>query len=499
MAASERTNLRFFVRTIFYVVLGWFALFFNPFGISDRTDQATQDAVYRVLGPTYDTAARDDLLVVLLDDNAIRDLHEWGVFDANEWPLRYRDHAYLLSRVLGLEPRALFVDVYFKQERSTDDSFPLMESRLRRAVDAKDVPLFFAEGYAGEVRSSLQVRLNQLGPDPRGGGLVVNGWEGYGRAYPLNDNGYLTAAYRLYEVACLGDSPLRGCLGPALHREDLEPGQALSVNWGSRPPRALFPEYQSGTCDHEGQSVGMALWHLVTGLLQGLAPESWIQTAARQECPFHAVVFANHLVSLLRSPDPADRARLERLFYDKVVLYGVSLEGLHDRVRSPVHGQIPGVFLHAMTLDNLMLRGERYIKATDDMADRLAMGFWVLLAIGFAGAHRLIDTRKADLESCAREQRIAGGSGGAGALCRRVVAVILEHPKLTVFLSGAGLVVAASVGFFVLMDYEPINSIGFLGVLGVLSVVRDSELERRVLGWLQRTVGGKAGDAVGEL
>jgi hypothetical protein len=34
VAASKGTNLRFFVRTIFYVVFGWFALFFNPFGIS---------------------------------------------------------------------------------------------------------------------------------------------------------------------------------------------------------------------------------------------------------------------------------------------------------------------------------------------------------------------------------------------------------------------------------------------------------------------------------
>jgi CHASE2 domain-containing sensor protein len=41
------------------------------------------------------------------------------------------------------------------------------------------------------------------------------------------------------------------------------------------------------------------------------------------------------------------------------VLIGADILGSGDRIESPVHGQVPGVYLHAMALDNLLTFGGR--------------------------------------------------------------------------------------------------------------------------------------------
>ena len=61
---------RFVVRIVMYSLLGWFFLEFNPFGIGDKTDQATQDALYKIAAPYYLSDAQQDIVVVLINQHS---------------------------------------------------------------------------------------------------------------------------------------------------------------------------------------------------------------------------------------------------------------------------------------------------------------------------------------------------------------------------------------------------------------------------------------------
>ena len=74
----------------------------------------------------------------------------------------------------------------------------------------------------------------------------------------------------------------------------------------------------------------------------------------RQTCPYNQWIPGE---AVFAAVSQEQKATLRRLFEGRVVMIGADIKGAPDLVQSPVHGQIPGVFLHAMALDNLLERG----------------------------------------------------------------------------------------------------------------------------------------------
>ncbi|HEB98509.1 MAG TPA: CHASE2 domain-containing protein [Thiotrichales bacterium] len=469
-------------RVVLYVLVGWFVLRFNPFGISDKSDLASQDAIYRLLAPGYHSPARDAIVVVLLDEAAIQDLYEWQVFHANEWPVRYRDHAYLLGRILGLGPRALFVDVFFRRQRSTDDSFPLLLRVLERGQERQGVRVLLAGNFAGDPLTPDQEALERVAD------LSLNGWSGFGKAYPLRIGDEFTTAYELYRRVCLEGSPLAACTGAPLQDSHLEDGAALSVYWGSHSPGPLFPEFAHASCEPFEGTAWEVVRQAVHGFGQGLLGHLDAEEA-RVKCPYHRVIFGNELVAVIKRGTPEQKEALRKAIAGKVVLYGLSLDGLHDVVESPVHGQLPGVFLHAMALDNLMALGKEYIKASDDFIGRVNLAIWAVLAIFFAVGTRWLETRMVPVSGKGGVDEDVGGEKGAGQPGAGKVRAAFRHPEAIMFALGTLVVVAVSVFMFSVMDYEPLNSIGFISLLGAISLLRDSKLESHFVERLPRLLG----------
>ncbi|MDU1661953.1 MAG: ATP-binding protein, partial [Stenotrophomonas maltophilia] len=62
----------------------------------------------------------------------------------------------------------------------------------------------------------------------------------------------------------------------------------------------------------------------------------------------------------LEVSSPEDQALVAGLLRDRLVMVGASITSTGDLVQSPVHGLIPGVYLHAMALDNLINKGMDY-------------------------------------------------------------------------------------------------------------------------------------------
>lgn len=451
-----RSWSKLLLRILLYSLLGLFFLSFNPFGIGDQTDQASQNALYKVLAPYYRSRAREDIVVVLINQASITELFDFGALEANEWPLRYSDHSSLLSRILPYQPRAVFVDIYFKHERSTDPSLGRFIRRLQRQSERHGVPLLFAAGYHDETRSSMQDKLGELGD------LVLSGWEGYGTTYPLLDGGQETAAYRLYRYACLNEDSLPGCARP-LAKKVME-GDAVSVLWGSTPAAPVFPEFSSEACAPFASSALEVGRQVLYGLVEGLVNYEGSGGPTDARCAYHPVISLDEVVHVGKAGSEDQQQRLEKLFRGKIVLYGLSLEGVRDEVESPVHGQLPGVFFHAMALDNLMYHGEGYIKAADEKVHRISQWLWLTLVAIFSGLLMYFEGRGLSFHS--EKVRYAG---------RHQISmfVMLVVPTL--------LIAFISLVMFVGLRYEPLNSLGFIAMIAVSSALIRSEFAERLM------------------
>ncbi len=450
MRLEKNPYAKLVVRIIAYSLLGWFFLTFNPFGIGDKTDQATQDALYKIAAPYYRSVAQQDIVIVLINQSSVDELYAREAIQANEWPIRYRDHAYLLSRILKYQPRSVFIDIYFKKERSTDDSFAQFMRLTDRMSKKYRSPLLFAGGYHDEQYTAIQRKLDEVGE------LVVSGWQDYDQAYPLNDEGRLSAAYRLYQLACQDDSPLESCTQPFIDNAEVESGDAVSVRWGSRPGQVVFPEFSRSVCADRSGSILEVGRQLLLGFVEDLVSYDGLDEPVNAQCAYHPVIYADELVYIDKSGDVTQKQRLSAALKDKIVMYGLSLEGLHDNIESPVHGLLPGAFFHAMTLDNLMHFGAEYVQASDDRIERINQYIWIFMTLVFSCVLFYYERRGVSF-SDSDEQ--SGENGQPECYIS----------ALRLFWVAALIIIILSILMFLLLRYEPLNSIGFMVLIGVSS------------------------------
>ncbi|RLA20474.1 MAG: hypothetical protein DRQ61_09910 [Gammaproteobacteria bacterium] len=455
--------IRFAFRLIIFSIIGVYVLFINPFGISDKTDEATQNAFYRIISPNYEISARENIVVVLIDSFVIENLHNYSIIGANEWPLLYSDHAYLLSHISRYSPRAIFVDIYFKKERSTDGSFPDFIRKLERLKSKYSTQFLFAGGTDKESFSEMQNSLDSHF------GLTVNGWAGHGHDYLLKGDisGKPTVALALYERACLSGKPLSGCDKDFLDSTSVHAGDTLSVRWGSTPapdplPEFVSPEYvcSSGSRGSMGMMLVEMGWRFAQGLFKGLYGS---ESTELEKCGFHSILYMDDLVLVNKNGSKGQKEKLAKLLGDNVVIYGMSLKGLDDNFISPVHGKLPGVMLHAMALDNLMLFGEDYTKGSDDWIDMISIYSWLLMAFclasGMYGCDRCLLRKQPDnKDGC--------------------------YFRVAVFT--AILVAVFSLVIFLHLHYAPLNAIGYGVLFFLIFKLVDSDVINRAILWFLR-------------
>ncbi len=462
----------FWARFLLYTFLGIYFLWANPFGMGDATDKASQDALYRLFAPWYGTDAQDEIVVVLVDDHAIDQLYQRHFTGANEWPLLYRDHGAILERIMAFRPRAVFMDISFEKERSTDESLPAMIRRLQRAKQRYGTKLFFASGYADGVRSPIQGKLAAVGT------LVSSGWQGFGRSYPLFYLGRNMPAYELYRVACLGSDPRPGCARPLLR--DVKEGKAMSVLWGSEVPSVPFPRYVKTSCGRRPTDFLSRLIGFVEAVGRGLVGDTGDDSG---RCPFHRVLYVHTLVHIARQGSEEERNRLRALLKDRIVLVGLSLEGLHDIVTSPVHGQLPGVMLHAMALDNLIAHGADYVKASDEVVEWIGYGTWcVLVLLASLVLYRL--ERWQERSSMACHAGTPGTGGSTGSVTRGTARWLRSHPRTVIYSIAALVVIGLSLVMFFGFRYEPLNSLAFAGLSMLMIEMIREDRAQGFIDWL---------------
>lgn len=351
------------------ILLGWFIGFLigklNPIGAERTSGTYSAALVNRMTAPFYDGTAQEHIAVVLIDQST---LQQRGI----SWPPRYGYYEEVLRRVLRYQPRAVFFDVLLSEPRAYDDS--LQDAREAIADDLRDtsVPVLFSQAEPGSA--------TLFGSVP-GISTAVAGWRQMQDRYPLRVTSTTalapfaakptdallchgeaasdTVALRLYDLACRAGEA--GCAEPSGRLNAHRRCAAMSVVWGRRPPSQMRedPNAMAPCAADSGR-----LWQAISGLgrtvMAGLFPS--LADDALQPCPY----------TLTLQEQELDDRKVGALLHDRVVLVGVNLVGMDDSVISPVHGRLPGVYLHAMALDNLMTYGHRFYSGGGGFLEQLA-------------------------------------------------------------------------------------------------------------------------------
>ncbi|EWC42749.1 CHASE2 domain-containing protein [Pseudomonas stutzeri] len=343
--------------------LALLAILLDPFGLTTATDVASSRLLNQLQANSYADSARRQIAVVIIDDAFLRERQ-------SHWPLPYSEQSKLFRQLLAYRPAAVMVDLMYSYDHSrgrSNDSSQLLANVFER-YRAADVPLYLANSGATES-NVLPAFANVSQP-------ALVSWSGYGDQYPLAAEtayGWMdSAAFALYRSYCAqhGCAPLPNTPQKAAEHPP------MALQWGRDPASE-----QRRVSDVSQCATAPGFWQEVLARLAQAV--FWrINAPAEALCPYHLTITASALATTV----PQERALLRELLGDRLVLVGASINSAEDLVSSPVHGKLPGVYAHAMALDNLIQYGQDYIAApaqlfgTDiDVLDLLEVAFILAL------------------------------------------------------------------------------------------------------------------------
>lgn len=353
---------------------------FDPIGVASNSALSSEQLFYRIISPSYPQASEDpksnspfdditEIAVIVIDDQSLKDFRE-------PWPPPFSIHEKILKKVLTEStPKAVFIDFGFFDLRDPDEvgilastlgehalpnrSFP-RSARLWRetAASTEDatargkIPVFLAGAPGPLDPENDRYRLEVI---PR----LKNAVTGTVSTREA-DNG----SYVLYD--CDMDRPSAALALYGTDRDDwtrwnLDDCQTgwrsaggpnmLSIFWATWGDETR--SRGSYACKSlPGGVTERILQVLIAPLLDLLGVETWSNKF--QACPPHRAVSAQQFL--------ADETGVMSAFIeDRYVFYGGNFVMADDLIVPPTHKPVPGVFLHAMALDNL-LRLDPYIR-----------------------------------------------------------------------------------------------------------------------------------------
>ena len=337
----------------------------NPFGLVSASDRESESVLLHLLAPLYQGTGFDDLAVLLVTDN---DLEQWNLderawaasdgdgaplLDPVTWPIEYSTYLSLIDHLDQNDVHEIFLDLYFKYRHSDYTAFVDHIEQREHATFTVGMPGEPQDGASDrtygviqEVAEVAPVTFARWARNPGRYPLWIRSEEGDWRPSP---------ALALYEARCARG--LKGCdaslLKPPAPDDDTP---WIAPIWSALHPDALSSLVHSVRRQHgaDPSDVGPACADFQDGVADLFA------VAARgllsfdpliQPCPPFKTIEARDLLNL-HGAGEAGR-RLEKGLDGTQVLVGTAIDGINDKTTSPVHGDLPGVFIHAAALDNL--------------------------------------------------------------------------------------------------------------------------------------------------
>jgi hypothetical protein len=300
----------------------------------------------------YPPQFRDQITVLMYDQEFLKT-------SGSAWPISYQDHADTLLRLVavpGARPKAIMLDITFGQERN-DPTVSTLRQALCSIQNDYHVPVFLAalpspedgrlkirSGLMAEQPGAEQACFTLVGvdyvPDPLDG-----------LAWTFQMSRHLTnAGWQTGVAADPGHQPAYRSSAMAIAQDvaHLDLGQETV-------PMALVWGYNSATQADRPDSLsgcrpGQAHWE---NLIPGVLRDIWEESQQLPLCPYHPTLSAAQLGVL-------SEAELATHLAGKYVFVGANVPGYNDFAESPVHGLIPGIYMHAMALDNLLTYQSQY-------------------------------------------------------------------------------------------------------------------------------------------
>jgi CHASE2 domain-containing sensor protein len=338
--------------TFLLILLVYFVtnLFFGDLlGLSQVSKWTSRTLFFQWIAPYYpnneNPGVSNDISVVLLTEADLRKQQA-------SWPVSYEFHADVLDSILERNPKSILIDIGFIDKFRPKNSLGDLVDVLRRAKEKKGVEIFLAAPQASlESKASVLPELLKYGEPVS---VLVDSTR-MGNRYILQDeNGRDSAALAIYNSAhpdpdkiepiCSGEK----AIFPPMH-----------IAWGEFRESKNNGPYQCNGC----------ILHLsppdriLKTILSNFPPtaenffEEGFNNVIRQTCPPHRTITIDYLLH-------GNDSWLNENIKNHFIFYGVDLDMVDDSIMPPTHKKLPGIYVHAMALDNLLQFKNNYI--TDD-------------------------------------------------------------------------------------------------------------------------------------
>ena len=361
------------------ILFVWGIILLDPFGLNSATSRQSEAIFTRLFAPFYDRSGQDRITSVVITDDAAERI-------AGTYPLPFADHARIVRRILCLDPAAVFIDLNFRHIRGDENGLAQFVDALshrsgpegcdRLPVDRLSDPTT-APVLLAVVKNTNSSCPSLLDGDHEGCSFMSPLRALLTVTTPIDVTGMIeNDRYRLVWTSASGGEVLspaaslvatlcnqQRVTAPACGLDTKDIAKPMLVRWGyylspltaSRFGNLDPCETTSGdglAVSQKWKSLGAILLRDLTWAFSGSASRE----QPTQPCLYTDAVEADHFLRPDVNSDPVLRA----LVKDRIIVYGADITALPDQVVSPVHGKVPGLFIHAMAADNLLTLGTQY-------------------------------------------------------------------------------------------------------------------------------------------
>jgi hypothetical protein len=329
------------------IALAVFAFYSDPLGITAQKGRAVDNLFEASTQYAYPTQAADKLAVVLIDADT---LSSWQV----DWPVTYDKTAEVIHALACAKVSGVFFDYTMSKTFAPDVERKTLEATIAdssktgpNCIDGlrpARIKVYF--GKAEGIRSPLGDRLDQSGA-------------AFWLESASDDSLYFAGRTKFPEHLNIKEkTPAFGILQsipdlingtPSDVGELCEPNDSRPRCWTN--PLALV--WSGGINRDQGAVSQIDACRGKIGWFQTLMNLLDITSDGRYEtCPPLLTLRGRDLFRdhefIAHNGDPLG------ILAGRFVFVGTQLSGLNDQVYSPVHGYLPGVYKHAMAVDNLI-------------------------------------------------------------------------------------------------------------------------------------------------
>ena len=336
-------------------------------------------------GYKYGLMEKEKITVLLIDEKSLEQ-------NSQSWPASYQYYASLLRKLREYRPAAVFIDVVFahsekpadlavfKSEviqlnggsdvnpkvflaaRRTDDNRLTISKELDSFESVKEVAIEFSPNEVDRIAWSYQLYFDEResSSDTAIAGVMEDAASHEFASTEAANTTLRSAALSIYEDIYKHPSPAEASESGSMVLTWGLDTAAFGVLWNEEKdeesmarrhflPRLLRVDQDKfeDAPEHHGKRMYCTSSDSDDTLLWRSLARSVIRSLSRPLCVYHRTIHASQL-------DELTPGELQEAFHDRTVLIGTSLRNSNDIVTSPLHDRIPGVYLHAMALDNLL-------------------------------------------------------------------------------------------------------------------------------------------------